>query len=103
MAPTTHAPLLLPAASPSPTHVCPLILPSLPHTHVCPSLLSFVAEEYILDTLAAFEGSRTECIRRLVAGLPLMEGWDHQALLAEVRGGPEGGAGGREGGEMSGG
>ena len=51
-----------------------------------PSSLScrFVAEEYILDTMVALEGSRVHCIKRLVSGLPLEKGWEHQALLAEV-------------------
>ena len=49
-----------------------------------PSPVRWVAEEYILDTLATFEGSRVECVKRLVGRLPLEDGWQHQALLAEV-------------------
>ena len=35
--------------------------------------------------MVALEGSRVHCIKRLVSGLPLEKGWEHQALLAEVR------------------
>ncbi|GAX72593.1 hypothetical protein CEUSTIGMA_g49.t1 [Chlamydomonas eustigma] len=49
-----------------------------------PAIERWVAEEYILDTLASFEGNRVECVKRLVSGLPLAAGWEHQALLAEV-------------------
>ena len=45
-----------------------------------------MAEEYILDTMVALDGSRVHCVKRLVSGLPLGKGWEHQALLAEVRG-----------------
>ena len=47
-----------------------------------PKFERWAAEEFILDTLSSFQGSRVECVRRLVSNLPLE--YEYKNLLAEV-------------------
>ncbi|KAG1677554.1 hypothetical protein FOA52_014452 [Chlamydomonas sp. UWO 241] len=42
----------------------------------------FVAEDLLLDTLASYSANRVECVRKLVAGMPMP--WPHRNLLAEL-------------------
>ncbi|KAF5829207.1 armadillo-type protein [Dunaliella salina] len=47
-----------------------------------PAIDRFVAEDYIIDTLAAFDADRTQCVKRLVSSLMLP--YNYTNLLSEV-------------------